>query len=142
MLDGLGVGALPDADTYGDAGTNTLAHTSKAVGGLHAPHLQKLGLGNITPIVGVEIEGYPDGCYGRMAEASKGKDSTTGHWELSGIIVTKDFPYYPNGFPPEVIDRFCTVTGLKGVLGNEAASGTDIIKELGDEHRRTNFFCP
>jgi phosphopentomutase len=139
VLDGLGIGALPDAHRYGDSGTNTLANVAAAVGGMHLPHLARLGLGNIAPLPGVEGVDSPDGCYGKMAEASKGKDSTTGHWELSGIILTEEFPYYPKGFPEEVISSFCRVNGFSGVLGNKAASGTDIIRDIGDEHRRTGL---
>lgn len=139
VLDGLGIGALPDAASYGDAGTDTLGHTAAAMGGLMLPHLQQMGLGNIAPIAGVEPAASPDGCYGMMAESSKGKDSTTGHWELSGIINPTEFPYYPQGFPPALIEAFCAATGARGILGNKAASGTEIIKELGDEHVRTGY---
>ena len=139
VLDSVGIGAAPDAATYGDSGTNTLGNTANAVGGLHLPNLQRLGLGNIALILGVSPSEKPEGCFGKMQEASKGKDSTTGHWEISGIIITKDFPYYPNGFPREVIEKFISATKMRGVLGNRPASGTQIIDELGDEHVRTGF---
>ena len=139
VLDSIGIGEAPDAALYGDTGTNTLGNTADAVGGLHLPNLQRLGLGNIAPILGVSPSDEPESCFGKMQEASKGKDSTTGHWEISGIIVTKDFPYYPKGFPREVIDKFLSATKMRGVLGNRPASGTQIIEELGDEHVRTGF---
>jgi len=139
VLDSVGIGEAPDASLYGDTGANTLGNTAKAVGGLRLPALQKLGLGNIAPILGVAPAQSPDACYGKMREVSKGKDSTTGHWELSGIVYEKDFPYYPKGFPPEVIKKFISTTGSHGVLGNRPASGTQIIEELGDEHVRTGF---
>ncbi|MDE3057724.1 MAG: phosphopentomutase [Bacteroidota bacterium] len=139
VLDGAGIGELPDAQTYGDAGTNTLAHTASAVGGIHLPALQSLGLGNISSLKGVPPAVHPRACYGKMSEVSKGKDSTTGHWEISGLIVQNDFPYYPAGFPPDVVEKFLSATGAKGMLGNKAASGTEIIQELGDEHLRTGY---
>lgn len=139
MLDGVGIGELPDAAGYGDKGTNTLGNISRAVGALALPNLQKLGLGNIGDIQGVLKNGSADGCYGKMAEQSKGKDSTTGHWEIAGLITDRPFPVYPKGFPAEVLAAFRDVTGSKGILGNKTASGTEIIKELGDEHVRTGF---
>ena len=139
MLDGVGVGALPDAAAYGDTGTNTLGNISRAVGRLLLPNLERLGLGNIVSVQGVLKVDVAEGCYGKMAERSKGKDSTTGHWEIAGIITDRPFPVYPAGFPDEVIQRFLRITGVNGMLGNKAASGTEIIKELGDEHVRTGF---
>jgi phosphopentomutase len=139
VLDGVGIGALPDAGAYGDAGTNTVGNISRAVGMLNLPNLQKLGLGNIAGVQGVSKVDAPEGCYGKMAEQSKGKDSTTGHWEIAGIITDRPFPVYPEGFPETVIRRFLDVTGEKGILGNKAASGTEIIKKLGDEHVRNRF---
>ena len=136
ILDGVGIGALPDAAAYGDEGSNTLANLASAFGGLNLPNLERLGLGNISPIAGIEPQQAPLGCFGRMAEASPGKDSTSGHWEIAGLVLDTPFPTYPDGFPPEVIDAFTEATG-KGVLGNKAASGTEIIKELGDEHVNT-----
>ena len=139
ILDGVGIGALPDARLYGDEGANTLRHTAEAVGVLHLPHLQKLGLGNIVDAPGVLPVENAEGCFGKMVEQSAGKDSTTGHWELGGLITEKAFPLYPKGFPEALLKTFLDVTGCKGVLGNKPASGTEILKELGDEHVRTGF---
>ncbi|MDP3026014.1 MAG: phosphopentomutase [candidate division Zixibacteria bacterium] len=137
VLDSCGVGELPDAFKYGDQGSNTLSNTAKAVDGLHLPNLQRLGLGNIASISGVEPQDKPLASYGKMAEVSPGKDSTTGHWEMAGVILKKPFPVYPNGFPDELIKRFEKAIGIE-VLGNKPASGTEIIKELGEEHLRTS----
>jgi phosphopentomutase len=139
VLDGVGVGELPDANEYGDIGTNTLGNIARAVGKLSLPNLERLGLGNIAPVQGVVRVAIAEGCYGKMAEQSKGKDSTTGHWEIAGIVTNRPFPVYPNGFPAHLLEAFRSVTGVQGVLGNKAASGTEIIKELGDEHVRTGF---
>ena len=139
ILDGVGIGELPDARRYGDEGSNTLVNMARAVGGLRLPNLASMGLGNIERIQGVEHVGMPRANFGKMAEVSRGKDSTTGHWELAGLVVEKEFPTYPHGFPPEVVDRFLSVTGCKGYLGNTTASGTAIIRELGDEHCRTGL---
>lgn len=139
VLDGVGVGELPDANLYGDAGSNTIANISRAVGGLNLPNLQSLGLGNITEIIGVSPLENPRGSFGKMGEISLGKDSTTGHWELCGIITERAFPTYPDGFPEELIKKFLNVTGGRGILGNKPASGTVIIQEFGEEHRRTGF---
>ncbi len=139
VLDGVGVGELPDADAYGDRGANTLGNTARAVGGLRVPNLERLGLGNIAAIAGVQEVRDALACYGKMAERSAGKDSTTGHWELAGLITERAFPLYPNGFPKEVLEKFLAVTGCAGFLGNKPASGTEIIKERGDEHVRTGF---
>ena len=136
MLDSCGVGELPDAFKYGDQGSNTLSNTAKAIDGLHLPNLQRLGLGNIASISGVEPQKEPLTSYGKMAEVSPGKDSTSGHWEMTGVILKTPFPVYPNGFPDELIKRFKKAIGTE-VLGNKPASGTEIIKELGEEHLRT-----
>jgi phosphopentomutase len=136
VLDGVGVGALPDADAYGDAGTNSLVNTSAAVGGLRLPTLGGLGLGNIVPLEGVAPTDSPTASWGRMAERSPGKDSTSGHWELMGCPLSEPFPTYPDGFPPEIIDRF-ERESQRSVLGNVPASGTEIIADLGEEHMRT-----
>lgn len=136
VLDGVGIGELPDADRYNDRGSNTLGNLAEKLGGLDLPHLQKLGLGNIAPIKGVDPEKLPIGNYGKMKEVSPGKDSTTGHWELGGVQLDFAFPTYPNGFPPEIIDEFTRRIG-RGILGNKPASGTEIIKELGEEHMRS-----
>ncbi len=139
VLDGVGVGALPDAAAYGDRGANTLAGTARAVDGLHLPNLSRLGLGNIIPVQGLTPARQAEACYGKMAERSAGKDSTTGHWELAGLVTSHPFPLYPKGFPRDVLDAFLAATGCEGVLGNVPASGTEIIKELGEEHIRTGF---
>ncbi len=139
VLDGVGIGELPDAADYGDEGSSTLFNISKAVNGLNLPNMQKLGLGNIGKILGVEKVNKPLASFGKMKEVSKGKDSTTGHWEIGGLYVNTDFSYFPKGFPDEVMEKFLALTGCKGVLGNKPASGTEIIKELGDEHVRTGF---
>ncbi len=136
ILDGLGVGGAPDAAEYGDAGSDTLANMAASVGGLEVPNLRSLGLGNLHSIEGVAPAVSPTGAFGRLEEVSAGKDSTTGHWELMGLVTEIPFPTYPDGFPPEVIGEFTHLTGY-GVLGNKAASGTVIIQELGDEHLRT-----
>jgi phosphopentomutase len=138
VLDSVGAGELPDAAKYGDEGSNTLANTARAVGGLKLPHMQKLGLGNIIPIEGVAPEANPQASYGKAAEKSAGKDTTTGHWELAGIISERPFPVYPHGFPEEVIREFEKRIGTK-ILGNRAASGTEIIKELGELHMNTGY---
>lgn len=136
VLDGVGVGALPDAAAYGDAGSNTLAHVAATAGGLTLPTLDALGLGYIGEFAGVRRVGQPDGCFGKMGELSCGKDTTTGHWEMAGLVLEKPFPTYPGGFPREILESFEKVIGRK-VLGNRPASGTEIIKELGEEHLRT-----
>ena len=139
VLDGVGIGELPDASNYGDEGSNTLVNLSNAVGGLNLPNLEKLGWGNIDNIKGIKKVSTPLASFGKMTEISKGKDSTTGHWELAGLFVDTDFSYFPDGFPKSLIDTFLKETGCKGVLGNKAASGTEIIKELGDEHIKTGY---
>lgn len=138
VLDSVGIGELPDAKNYGDEGSNTLGNTAKAVGGLHLPNLEMLGIGKIGPIEGISSDITPKGFYGKMAEASAGKDTTSGHWEMAGIITDKPFPTYPDGFPDEVINAFTREIG-RGILGNKPASGTEIIKELGEEHIRTGY---
>src|SRR5690606_19246565 len=117
-------------------GSNTLANTARALGGLNLPVMGGWGLGNITEIMGVPPVEHPAAAFGRMAEASARKDTTTGHWEMMGIILEKPFPVYPQGFPPELIKRFSEAVN-RGVLGNKPASGTQIIEELGQEHMRT-----
>jgi phosphopentomutase len=136
VLDSVGVGALPDADEYGDAGAATLQHAAEAVGGVTLPHLERLGLGCIVPIAGVSPVDKPLGYFGMMTEKSKGKDTTSGHWELMGLIVDEPFSLFPDGFPPEIVDPFVQATG-RGILGNKPASGTKIVEELGEEHMRT-----
>ena len=136
VLDAVGAGALPDADRYGDEGSNTLANVAKAVGGLDLPNMEALGLGNVEPLEGCPPQPGAPAVAGRLLERSKGKDTTTGHWELMGVVTAEAFPTYPHGFPHDVIDPFMHRTG-RGVLGNKAASGTEIIQELGEEHQKT-----
>jgi phosphopentomutase len=135
VLDSVGIGALPDAYLYGDEGSNTLGNIARQVK-LSLPNLRRLGLGNILPLEGIPPVPAPLGAYGKMGELSPGKDTTTGHWELAGIVLDKSFPVYPEGFPREIIDAFEQRIGRK-VLGNKAASGTVIIEELGEEHMAT-----
>lgn len=137
VLDGVGIGNAPDAELYNDTGSNTLGNISKALGGIELPNLERLGLGKLVELNSKNPEII--GCFGKMKEISKGKDSTTGHWELGGYISQKQFPVYPNGFPNEIIQKFLKENNLKGILGNKAASGTEIIQELGEEHIRTGF---
>ncbi|MDQ7819474.1 MAG: phosphopentomutase [Armatimonadota bacterium] len=138
VLDSAGIGELPDAGRYGDEGSNTLVHTAEAAGGLRVPTLEALGLGRIAPLRGVRAVSDPRGAFGRMAERSAGKDTTTGHWELMGVILERPFPTYPRGFPPDLIAQVERVLGTP-VLGNEVASGTEIIARLGPEHQRTGY---
>jgi phosphopentomutase len=136
VCDSWGVGDAPDAAAYGDEGSNTLGNVSRAVGGLSAPHLEALGLGLLTPIRGVAPRAEPGSGHGRATERSAGKDTTTGHWEMTGVRLDRPFPLYPHGFPPEIIEAFEREIG-RGILGNVPASGTEIIAELGEEHLRT-----
>lgn len=133
VLDSVGIGELPDACTYGDVGSHTLGNIAQAVGGLKLPNMQKMGLGNIAILDGIKPQLHPTAVYGKMAEVSAGKDTTTGHWELMGLFLEQPFPLYPDGFPPEVMDTFESAIG-RGTLGNYPASGTVIIEELGAEH--------
>ena len=139
VLDSVGVGSLPDAAAYGDAGANTLGHVAERRGGLSLPHLASLGLGNILPLPGVPPAPSPRASWGRMAETARGKDTLAGHWEMMGLALDKPFALFPGGFPPELIAEFERRTGAAGVLGNKAASGTEIIAELGAEHVRTGI---
>lgn len=139
ILDGLGIGELPDASKYNDEGSNTLSNMAEFVGGLNLPNLEKLGLGNIEPIKGILPQANPLASFGKMIEVSAGKDSTTGHWEIGGLKIEKPFPLFPNGFPKEIIDKFIEETKVEGILGNIPASGTEIIMKLGDEHVKTKF---
>jgi phosphopentomutase len=136
VCDSFGVGEAPDAAAYGDQGSDTIGNTARAVGGIDAPNLADLGLGLLTEAPGIEPRARPGTAHGKMRERSAGKDTTTGHWEMAGLIVERPFPTYPGGFPPEVIDPFERAVGAK-ILGNRAASGTEIIEELGEEHLRT-----
>ncbi len=135
ILDSVGIGEMPDANAYGDLGSDTLGNIARRRR-LHLPNLAALGIANIRPLEGITPASEPAASFGRCALRSPGKDTTTGHWEIAGIQLEKPFPLYPHGFPPEVIDAFESRTGRKA-LGNIAASGTEIIKDLGLEHMRT-----
>ena len=136
VCDSFGVGGAPDAHAYGDLGSDTLGNTARAIGGLRAPNLADLGLGHLTTIDGVPPRAVHGTAYGACIERSAGKDTTTGHWEIAGIVLDRPFPLYPDGFPPEVIDPFEAAIG-RAVLGNLPASGTEIIAEMGEEHLAT-----
>ena len=136
VLDSAGIGEMPDAAEWGDAGADTIGNILKSRE-VNLPNLQKLGLGNIRPLANVPAIENPIGSYGKCTLKSNGKDTTTGHWEMAGIILKKAFPTYPNGFPPEVVDRFIDEAKVPGILGNVPASGTEIIKQLGEEHVRS-----
>ena len=136
VLDGVGIGAAPDADRYGDVGSDTLGNLSRAVGGLVLPNLQRAGLGNIARLEGVDPSVPAQAAWGRLLPQSAGKDSTTGHWEIAGVHLARPFPTYPAGFPKEVIDAFAARTG-RGVIGNCVGSGTAVIDTFGPEHQRT-----
>ncbi len=132
VLDSVGIGAMPDAASYGDVGSDTLGNIARQRG-LTLPTLRRLGLANIKPLPGLSPVDHPAGAFGRCTLASPGKDTTTGHWEMAGILLDKPFPVYRHGFPPEVMERFESQINRK-TLGNKAASGTEIIAELGEEH--------
>jgi len=136
VIDGLGIGAQEDAAEYGDEGANTLGHVLEATG-VKLPNFERLGLGNIDPLKSVDKCTLPLGSYGKMREVSAGKDSTTGHWEIAGIHLDQPFPTYPNGFPEEVIHKFCEKTETDGVLANLPYSGTDVIRDYGEEHMKS-----
>ncbi len=136
VLDAVGAGDLPDAAEFGTAGSSTLQHVADAVGGLELPTLTALGLGNILPVRGCPPRRDAPAVYGRLTERSRGMDTTTGHWEMMGIVTEQPFPTFPDGFPPDLLARFSEATG-RGVIGNEAASGTEIIQRLGEQHQRS-----
>ena len=136
VLDAVGAGELPDAAEYGDEGSNTLGNVARTVGGLDLPTLEALGLGNVEPLEGCPPQPGAPAVAGRLVERSRGKDTTTGHWELMGVVTPTAMPTYPHGFPDSVIDPFMNRTG-RGVLGNKPASGTEIIQELGEQHQQT-----
>ncbi|MDW0115614.1 phosphopentomutase [Sporosarcina thermotolerans] len=136
VLDSVGIGEAPDAELFGDVGADTLGHIGERMGGLKMPNMGKLGLSNIKEIEGIDVEPNPIGLYGKMQEASVGKDTMTGHWEMMGLNIDKPFKVYPNGFPRELIEELEQRTGRK-VIGNKPASGTGIIQELGEEHMKT-----
>src|SRR5215470_9606927 len=135
VLDSVGIGEMPDAAAYGDAGSDTLGNLAR-LRPMRLPHMCRRGLGNIKPLAGLPPDPAPSGAFGRCALASPGKDTTTGHWEMAGIHLTKPLPLFPNGFPPEIMREFEKRIG-RSAIGNRAASGTEIIKELGEEHMRT-----
>jgi phosphopentomutase len=135
VLDSVGIGEMPDADQYGDRGSDTLGNIARKRA-LHLPNLRRLGLANIKPLTGLAPDPAPRGSFGKCALASPGKDTTTGHWEMAGIHLEKPFPLFPHGFPPEVMNEFERRIG-RNAIGNKAASGTEIIEELGEEHMRT-----
>jgi len=139
VMDSVGVGSLPDAAAFGDEGANTLGHIADRCGGLKLPNLAKLGLGNIIPIPGVSPTPAPLASWGRMAEMAPSKDTLAGHWELMGIVLEQPFSLFPRGFPADLLANFKRHTGVAGILGNKAASGTEIIAELGGEHVRSGF---
>lgn len=136
VLDSVGIGELPDAREYGDVGSNTIGNISKAIGGLKLPNMERLGLGSIDGMKGIEMFKSPVGSFGKCRELSMGKDTVTGHWEIAGVVLKKPLNTYPNGFSNEIIEEFENKIGRK-IIGNKVASGTEIIKELGDEHVKT-----
>jgi phosphopentomutase len=136
ILDGVGIGAAPDADAYGDAGSDTLGNVARACGGLALPRLERFGLGNIRQLEGLARRGDATGAWGTMRPASAGKDSTTGHWEIAGVHLERAFPTFPNGFPRDIIERFARETG-RGVIGNVVGSGTEVIDRYVDEQHAT-----
>jgi phosphopentomutase len=136
VLDSVGIGDAPDAAAFGDEGSATLPNIARAVDGIRLPTLERLGLGHITPLKGVTAVDSPGGAFGTLTETSAGKDTTTGHWELAGVVLDRPFPLYPQGFPPEVMNEFEAAIGSE-TLGNYPASGTEIIAELGAEHMAT-----
>jgi phosphopentomutase len=136
VLDGVGIGAAPDAASYGDTGSDTLGNISRTLGRLDLPHLEAAGLGRIAPLAGVKPVAQPKGAWGLMEPKSAGKDSTTGHWEIAGVHLSRPFPTYPNGFPPDVVAEFARRTG-RPVIGNVVGSGTAVIDQFGAEHQRS-----
>src|SRR4249919_1204440 len=135
VMDSAGIGEMPDAAEWGDAGSNTIGHVLESRD-VKIPNMQQLGLANIRPLAVASVQ-KPIGSFGRCALASNGKDTTTGHWEMAGIVLKKAFPTFPEGFPPRIIDKFVSEANVTGVLGNVPASGTEIIKQLGEEHVKT-----
>lgn len=134
ILDSVGMGELPDANLFGDEGTNTIVHVYEKNGGLKLPNMVSIGLGNIDGMKEIKKSDEPIGCYARMSEISNGKDTTIGHWEMTGVYTKEKFPTYPLGFPKEIIEEFIKISDIPGILGNKVASGTEILKELGKEH--------
>lgn len=138
VLDSVGIGELQDAENYGDVGSDTLGNISKVVGGLRLPNMEKIGLGNITGIKNIVKVEEPAGAFGKCEELSIGKDTVTGHWEIAGVVLRKPLNTYPNGFPEDIIKEFQDKIERK-IIGNKVASGTEIIKELGEEHIKTGY---
>ncbi|WKA49646.1 phosphopentomutase [Planococcus liqunii] len=136
VLDSVGIGEAPDAAAFGDTGSDTLGHIAEAVGGLHMPNMERLGLANIVPVKGLTPADQPAAYYGKLQEASVGKDTMTGHWEIMGLNIDTPFKVYPEGFPQKLIQQLEERTGRK-VIGNKPASGTEILDELGKEHMET-----
>ncbi|HVV48726.1 MAG TPA: phosphopentomutase, partial [Polyangia bacterium] len=136
VADGVGCGQAPDAGAYGDAGADTLGNLARVVGGLRLPALEALGLGRLTAIAGVSAAPTPGGAWGTMREASAGKDTITGHWEMAGLVTEQAMATFPRGFPPPITDALRAAAG-RGLLGNKTASGTAIIDELGPQHLAT-----
>ena len=139
ILDSFGIGALPDAENFGDKGANTFKHIWDANGGLNVPNMLRMGLGNIDGLEGIQVADEIIGAYGRSRELSNGKDTTVGHWEMTGIISEKAFPVFPDGFPKEINDKFIEENNLAGILGNCVASGTVILEEYGEEAREKDI---
>ena len=135
-MDGVGIGAAPDAGDYGDVGSDTLGNVAREVGGLKLPRLERFGLGNIKPLTGIAARGDAAGAWGSMRPASAGKDSTTGHWEIAGVHLERAFPTYPRGFPKDLLQEFSRATG-RGIVGNVVGSGTDVIDRYAEEQRRS-----
>lgn len=136
VMDSVGIGEAPDADVFGDVGSHTIGHIAEKMNGLHMPQMEQLGLGNIDDIQGIARQEEPAAYFGKMQEASVGKDTMTGHWEIMGLNIDKPFKVYPDGFPQELISQLEEKTGRK-VIGNKPASGTEILDELGEEHMKT-----
>lgn len=140
VIDSMGIGAMPDCKDYNDVcECNTLKNVAEFCGGLKLPNMEKLGLGNIGEFKGVKKISNPTGQYGTMSEKSKGKDTTTGHWEIAGLVLDEPFATYPQGFDNELIDKFLKQTGCEAILGNYPSSGTKIIEDLNEEHQRTKY---
>lgn len=136
VMDSVGIGESPDANKFGDVGADTLGHIAQQMNGLHMPNMAKLGLSNIKPILGIEAQAAPRAYFTKMQEASNGKDTMTGHWEIMGLHIQTPFKVFPDGFPQELLDELEAKSGRK-IIGNKPASGTEILDELGEEHMKT-----
>ena len=140
VIDSMGIGAMPDCKEYNDVyECNTLKNVAEFCGGLNLPNMEKLGLGNIQNFKGLNRLSNPIGQYGTLAEKSKGKDTTTGHWEIAGLVLDKPFDTFPNGFDNELIHKFIEETGCGAILANYPSSGTAIIEDLNDKHHKTKY---